>query len=41
MRKIKEVIEQLLGWIIEVAIVGAVILIPFLLLSVIMYMLGL
>lgn len=41
MRKIKEVIEQLLGWIIEVAIVGTVILIPFFLLSVIMYMLGL
>lgn len=41
MRKIKEVIDQLFEWIIGVAIVGTVILIPFLLLSVIMYFLGL
>lgn len=41
MRKIKEVIEQLLLWIFEVAIVGTFILIPFLLLSVIMCILGL
>ena len=41
MRKIKEVIEQLLVWIIEVAHVGTLILIPFLLLSGIMDILGL
>lgn len=41
MRKIKEVIEQLLVLIIEVALVGTLILIPFLLLSGIMYFLGL
>lgn len=37
MRKIKEVLEQLLVLIIEVALVGALILTPFLLLSGIMY----
>ena len=41
MRKIKEVVEQLLVWIIKVAIVGTAILMPFFLLSVILYVLGL
>ena len=41
MRKIKEVIEQLLILIIEVSVVCTLSLIPFLLLSGIMYFLGL